>query len=241
MARTNVYGYLLSIKWGTKLIAGLETTGLKIKPNFEEVCLKANGGVPTDDFIDFDAEMSIAGKAIEGDSAEIPKDEVDTLTVTVGATASNNVTITLNAVAVNIAVTSGDTAIQVADKIRLGVYAGWTAGGTAGTNVVVFAKQLPGAVSAPVFAAGSTGVTAAFVRTVTGQDGTSDDYETLREATAAGAEIAFVYGRFVTGEKIVSGTATLRDWSEDAGSKKEKATWSGSMKAKKGTVVFGTY
>jgi hypothetical protein len=140
MARTNVYGYLLSVKWGTKLIVGLETTGLKIKPNFDEVLLKANAGVPTDDFIDFDAEMSIAGKAIERDS--------------------------------------GETA-------------------------------------------------------------TYEDYETLREATAAGAEVAFVYGRFISGEKIVSGTATLRDWSEDAGSKKEKATWSGSMKAKKGTVTFG--
>jgi hypothetical protein len=142
MAQTKIYGYLLSLKIGTKLIVGLETTGLKLKPNFEEVCLKEQAGVPVDDFIDFDTEMSISGKAIERDS---------------------------------------------------------------------------------------------------GQSSTHEDFETLREASALGAEAAFVYGRFVSGEKIVSGTLTLRDWSEDAGSKKEMANWSGSAKAKKGSVTFTTF
>ena len=42
MAATNVYGYLLTVKWGTKIIKGLETTGLKIDPRFEEILLKEN-------------------------------------------------------------------------------------------------------------------------------------------------------------------------------------------------------
>jgi len=142
MAQTKIYGYLLSLKWGTKLIVGLETTGLKLKANFEEILLKAQNGVPADDFIDYDIDLTFSGKAMEMDS---------------------------------------------------------------------------------------------------GDSGTHEDFETLRAAAAAGAEVAFVYGRFVVGEKIVTGTCTLRDWSEDAGSKKELASWSGSAKAVKGTVQFTTY
>jgi hypothetical protein len=141
MAETKVYGYMLTVKWGTKLIKGLETTGLKIKPNFEEILLKSQAGVPVDDFVDYDVEMSIAGKTIERDSAE------------------------------------------------------------------------------------ST---------------THEDFETLREAASVGAEVAFIYGRMVSGEKIVSGTGTIRDYSEDGGSEKKLASFSGGIKAKKGTVTFGT-
>lgn len=142
MPETKIYGYMLTLKYATKLIKGLETTGLSLKANFEEICLKADAGVPTDDFIDFDTDLKISGKAIEKDS---------------------------------------------------------------------------------------------------GESSTHEDYEELRAALAAGAEIAFVYGRMSAGEKIVSGTLTLREWNEDAGSKKEMATWSGSAKAKKGTVIFGTF
>lgn len=139
MAQTKVYGYLLSLKVGGKLIVGLETTGLKLKPNFEEIFLKENAGTPSYDFIDYDTEFTFSGKCIEKDSVS------------------------------------------------------------------------------------------------------NEDFETLREAAAAGATVAFVYGRFIAGEKIVSGNCIITDWSEDAGSKKELASWSGSAKAIKGTVTFGTH
>ena len=141
MAATKVRGYMLNIKWGTKLIKGLETTGLKIKPNYEEILLKANNGVPTDELVDYDVELTFGGKTYERDGTE------------------------------------------------------------------------------------ST---------------THEDFETLREAAAAGAEIAFVYGRFSTGEKTVIGTGQIVDFSEDANSK-DTGTFSGSIKAKKGTVTFPTY
>ncbi|MEH7510767.1 hypothetical protein V7159_24310 [Priestia megaterium] len=35
-------------------------------------------------------------------------------------------------------VTAGDTAIQVADKISVATYKGWVAGGTPGTDTVIF-------------------------------------------------------------------------------------------------------
>jgi hypothetical protein len=57
-----VQQYQLTIKWGAKLITGLETTGFKIKPNFEDILLKSNSGNPTKEFVDFDTTMSIAGK-----------------------------------------------------------------------------------------------------------------------------------------------------------------------------------
>jgi hypothetical protein len=142
MVGTKVYGYLLTIKWGTKIIKGLKTTGLKIKPNFEEILLKEQAGVPVDDFIDYDVDMSIAGDTWEKDTSEAS---------------------------------------------------------------------------------------------------THEDFETLREAASVGASVAFVYGRMVAGEKIVSGNAKLTDWSEDGGSEKKPGSWSGSMKAVKGSVTFGTF
>lgn len=134
---------MLTIKWGTKLIKGLETTGLKIKPNFESILLKEQAGVEVEEFIDYDADLSISGKTMEKNS--------------------------------------------------------------------------------------------------TSEASTHDDYENLREATSVGAEVAFVYGRMTAGEKIWSGTGTLRDWSEDAGSEKKMASWSASIKLKKGSASFTTF
>ena len=132
---------MLNLKWGGKLIKGLETSGLKIKPNFEEILLKANNGVPTSEIIDFDVDMSFAGKTYEMDA---------------------------------------------------------------------------------------------------GESVTNEDYETLRVAASQGAEVAFVYGRFVAGEKIVTGIGQLVDYSED-GNSKDTGSFSGSIKAKKGSVAFTTF
>jgi hypothetical protein len=70
MSGTKVKGYMLNIKWGTKLIKGLETSGLKIKPNFEEVLLKGNQGMPVLEIIDFDMDVSYSGKTYERGSGE---------------------------------------------------------------------------------------------------------------------------------------------------------------------------
>jgi len=142
MDGTKVYQYQLTIKWGTKIIKGLKTVGLKLKANFEEILLKEQEGVPVDDFIDYDTDMSIAGDTWEKDVSE---------------------------------------------------------------------------------------------------ESSHEDFETLREALADGATVAFVYGRMTEGEKIVSGNAQLIDWSEDAGSEKKPGSWSGSIKAVKGSVSFTTY
>jgi len=140
MAETYVYGYLLTLKIGGKIIKGLETNGLKIKPNFETILLKENQGVPSEDFIDYDAEFSFSGRTIECDSTE---------------------------------------------------------------------------------------------------SSTHEDFETIRAAAASGAKVTFVYGRTVTGEKQVTGSAIITDYSEEGGSEKKLGTFSGSLKAIKGTVTFG--
>lgn len=62
--------YKLTIKWGTKLITGLETTGLKIKPNFTDVLLKSSSGNPSKDFEDSDLSMSISGKTYDNTGTE---------------------------------------------------------------------------------------------------------------------------------------------------------------------------
>jgi|WetSurMetagenome_2_1015567.scaffolds.fasta_scaffold480791_1 hypothetical protein len=70
MAATKVYGYQLTLLIGGKLIKGLVTTGLSIKPNFEESILKEDNGVAQKEFKDADLEMTFAGKTIEMDSSE---------------------------------------------------------------------------------------------------------------------------------------------------------------------------
>jgi hypothetical protein len=137
MADTKIYQYQLQIKWGTKLIKGLETTGFKNKPNFDEILLKENEGNASKEFVDCDTEMSIAGKTLAKDGV------------------------------------------------------------------------------------------------------THEDFETLRVASAQGAQVAFVYGRMTQGAQQVTGYGYLTDWSEDGGSEKKMGSWSGAITAKKGTVTYG--
>lgn len=139
MSATRVKGFMLNLKIGTKLIRGLETTGLKIKPNFEEVQLKEYAGAAVEELVDFDTDFSFSGKTYEKDGVEA-----------------------------------------------------W------------------------------------------------EDFETLREAAFAGAEVDFVYGRFTAGEKIVTGSGVFSDFSEE-GNSKDTGTFSGSIKATKGTVDFDIY
>ena len=142
MSQTKVYQYMLNFKVGTKLVVGLETTGLKMTANFEEMLLKSSAGVSVEEFIDFDTDMAFSGRTIERDSTETA---------------------------------------------------------------------------------------------------THEDFETLREALMAGSSVNFVYGRFTAGEKIITGTATIREWGEDAGSQRQLGTWSGTAKAVRGTVAATTY
>lgn len=62
--------YKISIKVGGKLIAGHIENGLSLKANFEEILLKANNGAATDEFIDFDTEISVSGKTYERGAGE---------------------------------------------------------------------------------------------------------------------------------------------------------------------------
>lgn len=96
--------------------------------------------------------------------------EVDTLTLSAGATTSGNITITLNGVATTVAVTAGQTAGQVGDAIRAKAFTGWTVGGTSGSATVTFTRTQPGTNSAPAFAdTGTTGVTtSSFTATTAG-------------------------------------------------------------------------
>lgn len=95
--------------------------------------------------------------------------EVAQLTVTEGATASGNLTVTLDGTAVTIAVAdTDDTAAKVAAKIAAGSYTGWTA--KAEGDVVTFTASDKEAKEAPVFAAAATGVEAVFKVLVKGID-----------------------------------------------------------------------
>lgn len=95
--------------------------------------------------------------------------EVAQLTVTKGATAAGNLTVTLDGTDVTIAVAAtDDTAAKVAAKIAAGTYTGWTA--EAEGDVVTFTASDNEAKEAPAFAAAATGVEAEFEVLVKGID-----------------------------------------------------------------------
>ena len=92
--------------------------------------------------------------------------EVDTLTITAGASSSGDITITLDGVAYPVAVLELDTPAEIGDKIRLETFTGWTVTGV--DEEVIFTADEPLARVAPVFSGGTTGVTGSFVRTIEG-------------------------------------------------------------------------
>jgi hypothetical protein len=94
--------------------------------------------------------------------------EVDTLTITSGASASGNISIKLNTTTYTIAVSAGQTTEQVASTIRSTSFTGWTVSGTG--NQIVFTKQSMAANQTPTFTdTGSTGVIGNMVVTVLGE------------------------------------------------------------------------
>jgi hypothetical protein len=100
--------------------------------------------------------------------------EVAQLTVTKGATAAGNLTVTLDGTGVTIAVAGTDnTAAKVAAEIAKGTYSGWTA--KAEGDVVTFTASDNEAKEAPVFAAAATGVEAVFKVLVKGVDPDGSD------------------------------------------------------------------
>lgn len=108
--------------------------------------------------------------------------EVAQLTVTEGATASGNLTVTLDGTAVTIGVLdTDDTAAKVAAKIAAGTYTGWTA--KAEGDVVTFTASVKEAKEAHVFAAAATGVEAAFEVLVKGADPDGSDLDDVNGLT----------------------------------------------------------
>ena len=102
--------------------------------------------------------------------------EVAQLTVTKGATAAGNLTVTLDGTDVTIAVLdTDDTAAKVATKIAAGTYSGWTA--EAEGDVVTFTASDNEAKEAHAFAAAATGVKAVFEVLVEGVDPDGSDLD----------------------------------------------------------------
>ena len=57
--------YKISLLVGTRIFAGQTENSLTIKPNFEEVLLKASEGNAIEEFVDFDTEMGVTGLTYE--------------------------------------------------------------------------------------------------------------------------------------------------------------------------------
>lgn len=96
--------------------------------------------------------------------------ELDTITVTAGATTDGNITVNLDGVPFTVAVLSIDnTATLVATKIRASTFAGWTTGGTGA--VVTFTATVAGTKTTATFAGGTTSSTATVVKTQPGYIG----------------------------------------------------------------------
>ena len=93
--------------------------------------------------------------------------ECRTLTVSTGATASGNVTITLNGTAFTVAVTNASNVYRTAWEIGTAAYDGWTAQTVGAT--VVFQRAVAGPASGTYsFGAGATGSAASIAQTKAG-------------------------------------------------------------------------
>ncbi len=96
--------------------------------------------------------------------------EVNTFTVTAGATSDGNVTINLDGVPFTVAVLATDnTPTLVATKIRNATYTGWVASGTGAS--VIFTNNVFGTKTTGTFSGGTTGATATVVKTQPGYIG----------------------------------------------------------------------
>lgn len=96
--------------------------------------------------------------------------EVASLAVTAIPTVAGNVTVTLNGVAVNVAVDPAveTTTTLVATKIRGTAFSGWTTGGTGTT--VTFTATTGGTRTDATYSAGATGATGTMTTTTQGVD-----------------------------------------------------------------------
>lgn len=97
--------------------------------------------------------------------------ETDTLSVSSGATADGDITLTLGGADFTVSVENGDTAAEVIGKIAASSYTGWTVSANEAQTAAIFVKNAAGAVNAPAFSGGNTGVAAAFSRTECGYIG----------------------------------------------------------------------
>lgn len=99
--------------------------------------------------------------------------EVASLTVSAGATASGDVTVSLGGQDFTVAVLSTDnTATLIATKLRAATYAGWTTGGSGTT--VTFTSQVPVSLPNATYSAGTTGATGSMTTTTQGVTATAD-------------------------------------------------------------------
>jgi hypothetical protein len=71
MAETKIFSYMLTLLVNGKIVKGLVTTGLSVKPNFEELILKEDEGIAQKEVKDSDLELTFSGKTIERDSTEV--------------------------------------------------------------------------------------------------------------------------------------------------------------------------
>lgn len=97
------------------------------------------------------------------------RQEIDTATITSGANADGNITVTLNGAAFVIAVLSTDnTATLIANKLRAATYSGWTVSGTGTT--VIYTKNNVGVCTSPTINFASTGANGDIVVTQAGEN-----------------------------------------------------------------------
>lgn len=100
--------------------------------------------------------------------------EIRELTITAAATSSNNITITVDGTAVVVAVTSGDTISQVAEKIVAAASdffnagRGWEVTTTDSVSIQFLSLVAENAAGSFSFSGGSTGVTGSWATLVTG-------------------------------------------------------------------------
>ncbi|MBD1379233.1 right-handed parallel beta-helix repeat-containing protein [Metabacillus arenae] len=148
--------------------------------------------------IDFKVGQGIAIKTVSAVA------DVKTLQITSGATTTGSVSISFQAAAYIIEVNAGDTAIQVADKIRSAVFNDFTTGGTSGTDTITFTANVAGEKPSMSYDPSTTGASGTVTQTTVG---VKDSYFISEITALNGNSITLQNSATVT----VSGVLVLHD------------------------------
>jgi len=172
------------LAWNEIVLAS--TTPSSIRVTYDNIANNSYFDVPIGSVIDsivLETKNTTGGTFTLTSSISIS--EVSRLVINSGVSSSGNVTVTLDGVAKNVAMTQGMPALAVASEIKNTSFPGWTTELPSSTTVI-FTSTTPGAKTDATYSAGSTGAAGTMTTTTNGGTSSSNIVSALSIGTVIG-------------------------------------------------------